>query len=371
MKGVALMTNQNLPIYKVFIHPKDLSELRKEIWSDDPVPAYLTPNQSKKKYEIDLVYRGSHIREFLKKSYHIKFYNPKTFHGLKEFHLNAEFKDPSMIRNKLSFDFFTSIGVLAPISRHVFLIINGKSEGVYLQLESVDEHFLAKRNLQNGAIFYAIDGDANFSLISDYDKGPKKSLDQGYEMKCGTEADILALQELIYKINSLSKEEFDEEIGNCVNIDKYLRWLTGITCTQNYDGFVHNYSLYRDYNTGLFEIMPWDYDATWGRDVNGKVMDYDYLRIQGFNTLTARILDNPSYRKLYCNILEEVLDNNFTVEKMQPKVESLHSLIRTAYKDDPYKKKDINIFNNEVELILKFVKERNDYIKSQLHKLKS
>ncbi|OZM56211.1 spore coat protein [Lottiidibacillus patelloidae] len=363
------MTNHNLPIYKVFIHPKDLSDLRKEIWSDEPVPAYLTPNQSKKKYDIDIVYRGSHIREFVKKSYHIKFYKPEFFHGLKEFHLNAEYKDPSMIRNKLSFDFFSSIGVLAPTSRHILLVINGKTEGVYLQLESVDEQFLTKRNIQNGAIFYAIDGDANFSLISDYDKGPKKTLDQGYEMKCGNEEDLLALQELIFKINTLTKDEFNQEIGSCVNIEKYLRWLTGITCTQNYDGFVHNYSLYRNHNTGLFEIMPWDYDATWGRDVNGKVMDYDYLRIQGFNTLTARILDNPIYRKLYCNILEEVLDKNFTIEKMQPKVERLHSLIQPAIIEDPYKKKDITTFNNEVEFILTFVRDRNSYIKSQMHRL--
>ena len=33
----------------------------------------------------------------------------------------------------------------------------------------------------------------------------------------------------------------------------------------NNDGFTHNYALYRNSETGLFEIIPWDYDATWGR----------------------------------------------------------------------------------------------------------
>lgn len=48
-----------------------------------------------------------------------------------------------------------------------------------------------------------------------------------------------------------------------MDADKYLRWLAGIVFTSNYDGFVHNYALYRNHETGLFEVIPWDYDATW------------------------------------------------------------------------------------------------------------
>ena len=58
--------------------------------------------------------------------------------------------------------------------------------------------------------------------------------------------------------------------------------LLGVIFTQNFDGFVHNYALYRNAETGLVEVIPWDYDATWGRDVNGKVMREDYLRITRF-----------------------------------------------------------------------------------------
>ena len=36
-----------------------------------------------KKYDIDIVYRGAHIREFEKKSYHVMFYKPKKFQGAK------------------------------------------------------------------------------------------------------------------------------------------------------------------------------------------------------------------------------------------------------------------------------------------------
>lgn len=131
-----------LPSYDFFVHPMYLVELKKDIWSDSPVPAKLT--YGKKKYDIDIVYRGAHIREFEKKSYHVMFYKPKKFQGAKEFHLNSEFMDPSLIRNKLSLDFFHDIGVLSPKSQHVFIKINGQIQGVYLQLESVDENFFEK-----------------------------------------------------------------------------------------------------------------------------------------------------------------------------------------------------------------------------------
>lgn len=53
-----------LPSYDFFVHPMYLVELKKDIWSDSPVPAKLT--YGKKKYDIDIVYRGAHIREFEK-----------------------------------------------------------------------------------------------------------------------------------------------------------------------------------------------------------------------------------------------------------------------------------------------------------------
>ncbi len=57
------------------------------------------------------------------------------------------------MRNKLSLDFFAELGTLSPKANFVTLQINGRHEGVYLELESVDEYFLAKRNLAEGAVF--------------------------------------------------------------------------------------------------------------------------------------------------------------------------------------------------------------------------
>jgi len=349
-----------LPQYKLFIKPNDLRELKRDIWIDEPIPAQLTIEG--KRLEVDVAYRGSHIRDFLKKSYQVSFYKPKKFRASKHIHLNAEFKDPSLIRNKLSFDFFAELGVLAPQSHHIFFILNGRAEGVYLEIESVDEYFLLRRNLPSGSIFYAVDGDANFSLMSDLDKRTKKSLELGYERKVGGTEDNYYLQEFIFNINTIAKSEFEKEIQKFVDIDKYLRWMAGIIFTSNYDGFVHNYALYRNGETRLFEVIPWDYDATWGRDVNGKIMEPDYVPIDGFNTLTARILDVDIFRKQYRMLLEETMNHQFTVEHMVPKVEKLTQMIRPFVSQDPYKKQNIDLFDQELAVITEYIEERRKYL---------
>lgn len=356
-----------LETLQLYIHPNYLRELKNDIWCEDPVPAQL--QISGKKLEVDINYRGSHIRNFRKKSYEISFFKPNKYKGSKIIHLNAEYRDPSLLRNKLSFDFFSEIGNLSPYSRHVLLKLNGKIEGVYLEIESVDEQFIARRKLPEGAIFYAVDGDANFSLISDLDKETKKSLELGYERKYGTANDDMYLQELIYKINTIPRAEFEKQIPNYLNVEQYFRWMAGVILTQNYDGFVHNYSLYRNSVTGQFEMIPWDYDATWGRDVNGKIMEENYVPIEGYNTLTARLLDVANFRKKYKELLITTMEHQFTVEYMQPKIDRMYELIRPYVLLDPYKKEKIDLFDKEPSNICSFIENRNSFLKGKLYKL--
>ncbi|MDP4087355.1 MAG: CotH kinase family protein [Bacillota bacterium] len=362
-----MVEENHLEAYQLFIHPADLKELKSDIWCEEPLPAQL--KISGKKLGIDINYRGSHIRNYKKKSYEITFSKPNKYRGAKTIHLNAEYRDPSFIRNKLSFDFFSDIGNLSPESRHVFLKLNGQTEGVYLEIESVDGQFLGKRKLPDGAIFYAVDGDANFSLISDLDKETKKTLGLGYEKKVGRFEDELLLQEMIYKINTISRVEFEKEIQRYVNVEQYLRWMAGVVLTQNYDGFVHNYSLYKNGITEQFEVIPWDYDATWGRDVNGKEMEANYVPIVGFNTLTARILDIAGFRNRYKNLISTIMDNQFTVEYLKPKIESMVNLIKPYVLMDPYKKEEIQLFDQEPEFIFTYIENRRSYLKSKLYKL--
>ncbi|WP_242837422.1 CotH kinase family protein [Desulfitobacterium metallireducens] len=350
----------------ILIKPADLKALQRDVWNEEYFPSKLVVDNIP--YEIGITYRGDHIRRFRKKSYRIDFggYN-KDFQG-REIHLNAEYRDPSLIRNKLSFDFFQSIGSISLECKHIFLELNGRPKGVYLQLESVDDLFLQKRDLPYGPIFYATTYHANFSLLTP-SNNPKPSLLSGYERKVGNDEDNFDLEALIYKVNTIPRSGFSEEIARHLDIEKYLLWLCGVVCTQNFDGFIHNYALYQNGETKLYQMIPWDYDATWGRDWNGKIMEYDEVPIKGFNTLTARLLDVRDIRNQYRLHLEEILETSFTVAALEPQIINLHKQLRPYLSLDPYKKKSINLFDSEPELILQFISDRNSYLRNHLNDL--
>ncbi len=354
-------------IYSFFIHPNHVQELNSDIWCEDTVPAQL--KVGKLRYFVELAYRGSHIRKLPKKSYRVIFKQPRTFHCAREIHVNAEYYDPSIMRSKLSFDFFRELGVLSPDCFYCLVKINGVSQGVYLQLESVDELFFQKRGLMCRSIYYAVNDNANFSLISPIHDDVKKRLDSGYELKFGDESETELLRKFILRLNTVSRADFGEYIQEQLNIEEYLHWLAGVVCTQNFDAFIQNYALYRNEQTGRYGIIPWDYDATWGRDVRGKRLSHDYVPIEGYNTLSARLLDVPKFRKMYRTIIEEILETTFTVEYIEPQVTRLYGLLRPYVSRDPVVSVNLRKFEGEPEVILNFIKKRNLYLKEHLNDL--
>ncbi|MEI4771860.1 CotH kinase family protein [Psychrobacillus sp. FJAT-51614] len=353
-----------IPSYFLIIEEDELNRLRKNLNSDDTVPSKL--KVEKITYDIKIAYRGAYTRKFRKRSYTINFKDEEKFYGARKIHLNAEYRDPSLIRNKLSLDFFQDLGVLSPDSQHINLYRNRDLKGVYLQLESVDDLFLARRNLPSGPIYYGINNDANFSFTRD--EKPKESLMSGYLQAYGKPSDDDYLHKLITTINTTPESKFLDAVSQQLDMDKYLNWLIGAICTMNNDGFTHNYALYRNSETGLFEKLPWDYDATWGRKVSGGIMEHTYVPIEGKkgNHLLYLLFKLSEFRKLYKKKLEETLETKFTIKYMEPKVLSLHQSVRPHLLLDPYKNRKIEIFDHEPDIIFQFIKDRRNYLQRKL-----
>lgn len=363
-----MAANSALPVCSLFVHPSDLQALRRDIESDDPFPARLKLDG--RSYQAEISYRGSHIRRYPKKSYFLSFRSPNTCQGAREWHLNAEYADPSMIRNKLSFDFFHQIGHLAPDARHIQLKLNGAPQGVYLQLESVDDLFLKKRGLPPGTLYYAINDDANFSLISPIDEDVKRELEAGYELKTGEEDDFRHLRELVYKINTTPQADFAAVISALIEIQPYFKWLAGVVCTQNFDAFIQNYALYRNAEQGTFTLIPWDFDGTWGRNLRGKPLRHDFIPITGYNTLTARLLTIPEIKSQYRTLMTEILETAFTPASIEPNLRQLLQTIRPALANDPYKRNSLDRFDTEYDVILEYIRKRNAFLREELTDLR-
>jgi spore coat protein H len=224
---------------------------------------------------------------------------------------------------------------------------------------------LEKRNLPDGAIIYATNNRANFSLLTKK-KEVKKRLDQGYTLKYGDKGDIAELQNFIAMINALSNDDFEKEIPNVLNVEKYLRWVAGAVCVQNYDGFIHNYALYKNEKTGLYEISPWDYDGTWGRNLHGRKLDYDYVPLTGFNTLSARLFHFPRFRKQYKEIISSILEHDFTIDVQKPIIEELFESLKLHMSLDPYISSTAGTLEQEKKVYFNFIRKRNAFLTQEL-----
>lgn len=347
-----------LPIRKIEIDEDDLWDLKNNPWSKSFKPIRIEIDG--KDYSATCGIRGGHTRNYNKKSFEIRLDGGKTLHW------NAEFDDPSMIRNALSFQFFNVIGVPSPDTKHISVEINGYPQGVYLEIEAVDQRFFKKRGIGFSSLIYAVNDSADFSLVDQNTNSKKDSLFEGYEIVRGHSNTKYRLVRFIRNINTLSSKQLSVYTARKLDINQYLLWLAGAVLTGNYDGFDQNYALYEHKNSRKYRIIPWDYEGTWGRNCYGKPCGSDLVRLQGYNDLTAKLFTFSSCRQKYRAILQNLLKTAFTVKRIDPLINRMYKEITPAIREDFTRKSSFDTYLNEPSFILDYVRERRGLIKEAL-----
>lgn len=356
------MATEILPVRYIRIDDSDLEEIRSDAWSNQFKPAELVIDG--RKHNVTFGLRGGHTRNYSKKSYEVRLEGGKTFHW------NAEYDDPSMMRNALSFYFFNKIGVPSPETNHFWLILNGSEQGVYLEIESVDRLFFEKRGISYRSLLYAVNDSADFSLTDPTTQGTKSSLFDGYEMRQGKSGAKSRLVSFVRNLNRMSGRSLGTLTARRLDISQYLLWLAGAVLTGNYDGFDQNYALYEHQSSGKYRIIPWDYEGTWGRNCYGKPCGSDLVRLQGYNKLTSMLFTFPACRKKYHKIMNNLLQAAFTVDKLEPVINKMHLGLSPAIRNDYTRKSSYDIFLSEPAFIRHYIVERREILKQALREWK-
>jgi spore coat protein H len=354
------MAAETLPVRTIRINDSNLQEIKGNAWGRSFKPAQLEMDDATYKAEFGL--RGGHTRNYSKKSYEVRLEGGKTLHW------NAEYDDPSMMRNALSFYFFNKIGVPSPLTNHFWLIINGVPQGVYLEIEAVDRLFFKKRGISYRSLLYAVNDSADFSLIDPVSKAKKTSLFDGYELMKGKTGTKSRLVSFVRNLNRMSGKKLGIHTVRRLDVSQYLLWLAGAVLTGNYDGFDQNYALYEHSASGKYRIIPWDYEGTWGRNCYGKPCGSDLVRLQGYNTLTEKLFTFPACRRKYRAIIKRLLKTDFTAEKLEPVISSMHERLSPAIRGDYTRKASYDTFLSEPTFIHTYIEERRELLQNSLRK---
>ncbi|HYF76990.1 MAG TPA: CotH kinase family protein, partial [Symbiobacteriaceae bacterium] len=229
--------------YHLKMDPADLRWFHSHAGTQRCFPALLETESAS--CPVWVGYRGRYSRNFRKPSYDIWFGDDHLPDWGPELHLNAAYRDPSLMRSRLSFDLFHKLGVAVPRCRHIWLCINDMNEGVYTAVEAVDQAWLKRQGLPDGPIYFAVGSKGNFGLI-DQDTGrPKRYINAGYEKRHPADDDFGDLEELIEAVTLPTVDEFPDQIRRTIDVDNCLRWLIGMEFVSHTDGIVQNYALYR------------------------------------------------------------------------------------------------------------------------------
>jgi len=278
-------------------------------------------------HPAQIKFRGASSQGYEKKSLALKLDKEANWLGLgtnREWVLNAAFVDASMMRHKLSYDLFRAMGTataprFAAASRFVEVELNGRYHGVYLLMQPVDDLLVGlppadKADAAPAGIYKAVDHAANFGQPG-HDGFEQRHPDPAVKAAWGP------LDELNRFVSQASDQEFfdpDKGIASRLDVGNAIDFHLLVLLTSNLDGITKNYNLVRPAASAAtprpkFFFVPWDYDATFGRNWDGSRVD---AKAWLSNRLFDRLMGNAAYQAQYAQRWKELRGQLFTTENL-------------------------------------------------------
>ncbi|REJ84908.1 MAG: hypothetical protein DWQ44_08785 [Bacteroidetes bacterium] len=279
-----------------------------------------------------------------------KFVKGQDFEGLEDLNLTNNFKDPTMIREKIYLDLMHKHGLPAPRATFAKVYINDKYWGLYLVNENIDRVFLKTRfNDDRGNLFQG-DPIANFVYLGN----DQSRYYLRYTLKSNEEKnDWSDLVRLIKKINDtiLSDEEYVKRLESSMDLDKLLKCWAINNLIGNIDAYnmfyPHNFFVYHDSLTlkwhwisldGNYSFAAWNPIMNYPQLIRMSVMVPDSTPYNDKRPLLEHTIGkNKILQKRYLAIVKELFYSDFLPERMNSVIDSLALKIRVSVYADTHK----------------------------------
>jgi len=340
--------------------------------------------------------RGNTSRYSAKKSFKVSFntFIPgREFYDVDKLNLNGEHNDPSIIRSKLCFDHFNTIGLTASRANHVKVYINGTYYGLYISVEHIDDEFLEKNFVNDSGNLWKCLYPADLNYLG-IDPNTYKYLNNNgrpvYELKRNEDiGDFSKLVRLIDILNNTPSGLLTDSLESVINIPDLLKYFAMNILTGSWDDYwslMNNYYLYHEPSLDLFQLIPYDYDNTYGIDWFGinwtNANPYEFPKVVGgYRPLAERLMQNAEYRNLYTHFLHFYRQNVYMLDIWRDRIDSLRNIITEAALQDTFRTLDYgfdanDFFNSYSEIgysnqhvkygLKQFVNLRNSSLPAQL-----
>jgi len=257
----------------------------------------------------------------------------QKFFGLKKFTLQNSFNDPTYMREVIAYDLLEEMGVAAPRHSYVNLHINGELFGLYLMVEAIDGEFLENHFDNANGDMYKPDGtgsdlkwiDNNIASYSDINlQTNEDTTDNGAFMNF--------------------VEQLDQGSTDVIAVDNLLRYMSVSVSLSNLDSYhgtlAHNYYIYEQ--DGVFDLLPWDFNESFGtftmgcsNDIRELYIDEPVSEALSDRPMVGNVFNDDNNLAIYHDYLWQLIDGPLTDEAFSARVNNIADLIREHVENDP------------------------------------
>jgi hypothetical protein len=179
----------------------------------------------------------------------------QKYAGLERVTLNNMVGDPTQSKEMIGYALWTERGLLVPRVSYARVSLNGELQGLYTNLEAMDDHLLARHYGDGSGDLWEGNDSADFS---------RRGLSH-FELVSGV-GDYDALDTVKQTLNGAPADAFLEEADTVIDMDSFLDFWAYSIAIGNEDGYPYNlndYFVYRDVGDTRFDFAPWGMDESW------------------------------------------------------------------------------------------------------------
>lgn len=198
----------------------------------------------------------------LKVKFH-EYVEDQRFFGLKRLNFNAYRHDDSRIKERLTYDLFRAMGIVAPRAAWAVVRVNGESQGLYGMVEQIDGRFTANRwpEVPDGNLYKEIwPTETDELALLDALRTNEDVADVGH------------FQDFAQALLAASDDDALATLGKYMDPTYLARYMAVDDAVANYDGvtyfwtdgtahYNHNFYIYEQ-GPESFVLLPWDVEAS-------------------------------------------------------------------------------------------------------------
>ncbi|MHC4513253.1 MAG: CotH kinase family protein [Planctomycetota bacterium] len=319
--------------------------------------------------DVGVRYRGNssyNAVTSIKKPFKIKlnqFVSGQDLYGYSTLNLNNGFRDPTFVREVLSFWVFRKY-LPAPKANWVKLIINNQSYGVYINVQQINADLLEEWFRSSGGNRYraerGVGGNSNSPALT-WLGSIASNYTQGYELKTENPTNPWNdIMQLCNVLNNTAQAQLPTALPKVLDVDESLRYLAANNLLPAVDSYIgrtaHNYYVYFDTYHGRAVLMPWDLNASFGGNAWLTVTQKQVLSPFYMMGITRPLLNNVvnttvkggEWRARYLAHLRTMVNQVYDWKVLGPKVTAYQNLIAAEVQRDSVKLYSNTLFTQNV-----------------------